>query len=517
MMQSEFAMPKIQPFSDKQQVLCAEIPGQPCGMVVFGASGDLTQRKLLVSLFELWQRGLVSEKFYVIGCGRKNVSDEKFRSAAKQSVESRIAGSNVSDEFLQRLYFVSGNYDDETFYEDIKCKLAELDDKYGVPGCHIFYLAIPPSLYETVSEHLGKSGLSGNENSRCRNTPRLIIEKPFGRDLQSAVSLNDRITKHFTESQIYRIDHYLGKETVQNILMFRFANSIFEPVWNRNYIDHVQITIAESLGVESRAGYYDSAGAMRDMFQNHMLGMLSLVAMEAPVSFEAGPIRDEKVKLLRSVRPLESAVQNGDVVRAQYTAGQNMPGYRQEKAVADDSQTETYVAAKIFIDNMRWKDVPFYLRTGKRLARRVTEIAITFKQVPHSMFASVGLDELPANVLVLKIQPDEGINLGFQAKRPGSKVCMSTLKMDFNYAEVFGTSEPQAYQRLLLDSMVGDQTLFTRQDDVEVSWGLMMPILDAWQKGDGQLYEYPAGDESFLQADALIESDDRKWRRLSEM
>ena len=510
-------MPQIQPISDKQRILCAEVPGQPCGMVVFGASGDLTQRKLIGSLLELWNKGLLSDKFYVVGCGRKNISDEEFRQLARKSAGHLCEDANVLDKFLGRLFFVSGGYDDISLYENLKSKLAELDRQYGVPGCHIFYLAIPPTLYETVSNKLGESGLSGNEESQCPDTPRLIIEKPFGRDLESAAALNRCITRHFSESQIYRIDHYLGKETVQNILMFRFANSIFEPVWNRNYIDHVQITIAESLGVGSRAGYYDSSGALRDMFQNHMLGMLSLVAMEAPVSFQAGPIRDEKVKLLRSVRSLGGAAAEGNVVRAQYTATDEMLGYKQEEGVADDSQTETYVAAKVFIDNMRWKDVPFYLRTGKQLGRRVTEIAIVFKQVPHSMFASVGLDELPANVLVLKIQPDEGITLGFQAKRPGSKVCMSTLKMDFNYAEVFGAFAPEAYQRLLLDSMVADQTLFTRQDDVEVSWGLMMPILDAWQRGDGQMCEYPAGDESFLQAEALIESDKRKWRKLSDM
>lgn len=300
--------------------------------------------------------------------------------------------------------------------------------------------------------------------------------------------------------------------------MFRFANAIFEPIWNRNYIDHIQITIAESLGVEHRASYYDKAGALRDMFQNHVLGMLSLVAMEPPTSFDADHIRNEKVKLLQSIRPLEISPSKSDIIPGRYTQGTingtGVCGYRQEPGIAKDSKTETFVAAKMFIDNWRWKGVPFYLRTGKRLATKLTEIAITFKKVPHSMFASVGLDDMPANVLVLKIQPDEGISLNFQAKRPGSKVCIGTLTMDFNYADVFGAELPEAYQRLLLDCMVGDQTLFTRQDDVQLSWSLLTSVLQAWQTTDLAPHEYPAGSESFPQADSLIESDGRKWRKL---
>lgn len=346
----------------------------------------------------------------------------------------------------------------------------------------------------------------------------MVVEKPFGSSLQTAVELNRKIHECFDESQIYRIDHYLGKETVQNILMFRFANAIFEPIWNRNYIDHVQITIAESLGVEHRASYYDKAGALRDMFQNHMLGMLSLVAMEPPTSFDADHIRDEKVKLLRSIRSFKLLPWQTDIIRGRYAAGTvggtDVCGFRQEPGVAQDSKTETFVAAKMFIDNWRWKGVPFYLRTDKRLATKLTEIAITFKKVPHSMFASVELDDMPANVLVLKIQPDEGISLSFQAKRPGSKSCIGTLNMDFNYADVFGAELPEAYQRLLLDCMVGDQTLFTRQDDVQLSWELLAPVLEAWQNTDSVPYEYPAGSDSFSQADSLIESDGRQWRKL---
>ena len=501
-------MPKIQP-TTKQDILCAETAGSPCGMVVFGASGDLTQRKLLGSLYGLWKRGLISEKFYFVGCGRKPLSDEDYRKIARGVIAEKD-DAKVS-EFLGRMYFVSGDYSETAFYEKIKARLAELDQKYNVPGCHIYYLAIPPTLYEMVCDMLGETGLSKAGLSECPNHPRLVIEKPFGVDLQTAVTLNDHISKHFKESQIYRIDHYLGKETVQNILMFRFANAIFEPIWNRNYIDHIQITIAESLGIGHRGGYYDKSGALRDMFQNHMLGMLSLVAMEPPGSFEADAVRDEKVKLLKSIAPIET------VNRAQYTQSGDMQGYLQEDGVSPSSETETFVAAKLFVDNMRFKDVPFYLRTGKRLAKRVTEIAITFKKVPHSMFASVGLDEMPANMLVFNIQPDEGIDLSFQAKRPGSKICMSTLTMDLNYTEIFGASVPDAYQRLLLDVMVGDQTLFTRQDDVEASWKLMMPILQRWQQKRDILYKYPVGAETFSQSDDMIESDGRKWRKLSEM
>ncbi|MFC1781919.1 glucose-6-phosphate dehydrogenase, partial [Planctomycetota bacterium] len=339
------------------------------------------------------------------------------------------------------------------------------------------------------------------------------------RDLASALELSNKIHRCFNESQVYRIDHYLGKETVQNILMFRFANTIFEPLWNRNYIDHVQITIAESSGVEHRAGYYDKSGALRDMFQNHMLQMLTLAAMEPPASFEADSIRDEKVKLLHSIRPFRPKEINKKFIRAQYSCGQiqgeKVAGYLSEPEIQPNSKTETYIAAKLLIDNWRWKDVPFYMRTGKRLACKDTEIVITFKNVPHSMFSTLGLDQMPPNVLVLQIQPQEGILLNFQAKHPGSKTCISTLTMNFSYEKIFGTEIPEAYQRLLLDCMHGDQTLFTRQDAVEQSWKLLTPVLEAWENGQLELYEYPAGAESFPAADNLIESDDRKWRKIS--
>jgi len=516
-------MEKIQPSLSSQDIVCAETAAPPNAMVVFGASGDLTRRKLLISIFQIFTQDLLDERFYLLGCGRKKLTDEDFRKTAQQAIRGNASDVSAKDlnAFTEKLYYVAGDYNDAAFYESIKARLVQLDKKHKIDGCRIFYLAVPPFLYNPIVEHLGLSTLSCINGSDSKQRVRLVVEKPFGRDLQSATELNDRISHCFDESQIYRIDHYLGKETVQNILMFRFANTIFEPVWNRNYIDHVQITIAESMGIEHRGGYYDKAGALRDIFQNHMLQILALVAMEPPASFEADCIRDEKVKLLRSIRYFNSNELDSLIVRGQYGSGvingKQVVGYRAEPGIDPRSKTETFVAAKLFMDNWRWKGVPFYLRTGKRLADKDTEIAITFKKVPHSMFISASLEDMPANVLVLQIQPEEGISLSFQAKRPGSKICMSTLNMNFNYKSVFLVDMPEAYQRLLLDCMVGDQTLFNRYDNVEIAWQLLMPVLQIWQNDDSAPYEYPAGSESFPQADRLIESDGRKWRKLTEI
>ncbi|MFH1719913.1 MAG: glucose-6-phosphate dehydrogenase [Planctomycetota bacterium] len=513
-------MQEIQPSVDDRDSSCAEVAAGPNAMVVFGASGDLTHRKLLVSIFKLHTQGLLDERFYILGCGRKKFSDEDFRIKAEQSIrnDSDFLSSRELDAFLSKLYYMDGDYSDAGFYQRLKARLAELNGMYDVSGSTVFYMSVPPFLYTTIVEHLGSAGLACPQGLGVQQQPKLVVEKPFGKDLQTAVELNNSISRCFEESQIYRIDHYLGKETVQNILMLRFANTIFEPLWNRNYIDNVQITIAETVGVEHRAGYYDTAGALRDMFQNHMLQMLTLVAMESPISFEADYIRDEKVKLLRSIRPLDIDRLGDFCVRGQYgpgsANGKAVKGYLQEAGVAANSRTETFVAMKLFVDNWRWQGVPFYLRTGKRLAAKDTEIAITFRKVPHSMFSSVGLDELPANVLVLQIQPEEGISLSYQAKRPGSKICMSTLNMNFSYKGVFMVDMPEAYQRLLLDCMVGDQTLFTRQDDVEVSWQLLTPLLQAWERDESAPGTYAAGSESFPEADRLIEADGRQWREL---
>jgi len=513
-------MQEIRPSVTPQNIICEEVAAGATALVVFGASGDLTRRKLLVSLAQVFERGLLDERFYLLGVGRKKLLDEQFRQIAQQAIKENSSSISAKElkSFTDKLYYISGDYSNASFYDNIKIKLAELDKKHRVDGSVIFYLAVPPFLYGTIVERLGSAGLSCPGESGSKQQVRLVVEKPFGRDLQSAVELNRIIHRCFDESQVYRIDHYLGKETVQNILMFRFANAIFEPVWNRNYIDHVQITIAESIGVEHRGSYYDKAGALRDMFQNHMLQMLALVAIEPPTSFEADHIRDEKVKLLRSIRPFNLDELDSFIVRGQYGPGsingKKVIGYRAGPGINPQSKTETFVAVKLFMDNWRWKGVPFYLRTGKRLAKKDTEIAITFKKVPHSMFVSAGLADMPPNVLVLRIQPEEGISLSFQAKRPGSKICMSTLDMNFNYQSVFGIEMPEAYQRLLLDCMVGDQTLFTRYDGVEIAWQLLTPVLEAWQNDEAAPYEYAAGSDSFAEADSLIESDGRKWRKL---
>jgi glucose-6-phosphate 1-dehydrogenase len=492
-------MKKIQAKVDRQEMLCVEAVAGPTSFVVFGASGDLAHRKLFVSLYELFRRQLISDRFYIIGCGRSELSDAAFQESVKESIQRHVTDADTKklEMFADRFHYVSGDYGSGDFYASI-CQTAKtLDEKYDIDGSRLFYLSVPPVLYETIIDHLGESKMMCPALSGRFENIRLVIEKPFGHDLESARRLDRKLHLYFDESQIYRIDHYLGKETVQNILMFRFANSIFEPVWNRNFIEDVRITIAEKVGVEHRAGYYDQSGALRDMFQNHMLQMLALVAMEPPVSFGADSVRDEKVKLLRSIRPVTEQEVDKYFIRARYGAGvvdgQDVSGYLQEDGVAADSVTETFVAARLFIDNWRWRGVPFYLRSGKRLDRKLTEILITFRQVPHSMFDGAGLPDIPANTLRFQIQPNEGIYLGLQAKRPGSRICMSTLEMAVDYQQVFGVKMPEAYQRLLLDCMLGDQTLFTRSDSIETAWQLIMPVLDAWRGRADGLREYPAG------------------------
>ena len=508
-------MKRIEAVLRHQEMLCVEATAGPCAFVVFGASGDLAHRKLFGSLYELYRRDLMSRQFYCIGCGRSAYSEDAFRDTVRASLKETLetVEAETLESFLRQLYYVAGDYGDEKLYARLCAKMTKLDAVHDIEGVRLFYLSVPPFLYAEIVEKLGGLKLTCPAATGRFQDVRLVVEKPFGRDLESAKELDRVLGRHFQETQIYRIDHYLGKETVQNLLIFRFANSLFEPVWNRNYIDHVQITIAETLGVEHRASYYDKTGALRDMFQNHILQMLALVAMEPPVSFEADRVRDEKVKLLRALRQFAPDDVPGLFVRGQYGSGEvegrPVRGYLEEEGVGADSVTETFVAAKLYVDNWRWKGVPFYLRTGKRLKRRLTEIAITFKQVPHSMFMTAGLADMPANVLRFQIQPDEGMYLSLQAKRPGSKLCMSTLEMAVDYQQVFGVKMPEAYQRLLLDCMVGDQTLFTRHDSILASWEFLMPVLAFWNARRDRPVVYPAGSGTFDEARTLIQSDGR--------
>ncbi len=496
-------------------------PGDPCVMVIFGASGDLTKRKLIPALYNLAREGFLSKEFAVVGIARRGMSNEAFRDKLNREIKEFATGPVDPDLwawFVQRLYYLSGDVGDAKTFQQLQGLLTEIDKDHGTRGNYFYYLATAPDFFAPLVQSLGAVGLTREKNRRWR---RVIIEKPFGRDLDSARELNQQIRTVLTESQIYRIDHYLGKETVQNILVFRFGNGIFEPIWNRRYIDHVQITAAESVGVEQRGGYYEGAGALRDMVPNHLFQLITLTAMEPPISFEADAVRDEQVKILRALQPLTPQEVLSRTVRGQYgegmLGGERAPGYRAEPNVAPDSNTETFVAIKLLIDNWRWADVPFYLRTGKRLPKRITEIAIQFKSAPFVLFRQTPVERLTPNRFVLRIQPDEGISLRFGAKVPGLLVRLGAVDMDFAYADYFGCTPSTGYERLLHDCMIGDATLFQRADMVEAGWSVVGPVLDVWQALPPRSFpNYAAGTWGPTEADELLERDGRQWRRLDE-
>jgi len=492
---------------------------EPCALVIFGASGDLTQRKLIPALYYLARERRLAAGFSVVGCARTPQTHDQFRDKMRQALEkSSAAGRDdaLLESFAKGLFYIADDFGDPKAYVQLASLLDRLDRERGTSGNRLFYLATPPSSFPVIIEHLAAAGLS---KPKARSWTRLIIEKPFGRDLASARQLNGAVSQAFEEEQVYRIDHYLGKETVQNLLVFRFANGIFEPLWNRRYIDHVQITVAEELGVEKRGGYYEEAGLVRDMVQNHVMQLLSLVTMEPPATFDARAVHDEKAKVMRAIRPLALDALGGQVVRAQYAggwvAGQRVPAYRSEPNVRPSSTTETYAALKFFIDNWRWADVPFYLRSGKRLTKRVSEITIQYRRVPHLLFRGGVNESIEPNLLSLRIQPNEGISLKFSAKLPATLLQIRPVRMDFRYAESFGVEPATAYGTLLLDAMLGDQTLFNREDTVELAWELLTPLLERWRDdGAKGLTFYEAGSWGPAEADALLERDGRRWQRL---
>ena len=494
---------------------------EPNTLVIFGAAGDLTRRKLLPAVWNLKLDGLLPENFAVVGFTRRDWDDQAFRAGAKEAVAKysrRKLDEAKWPEFEKGLFHSKGAFDDPEAYAELKRKLDEIDRERGIPGNRVYYLSIPPSTIATCVDQLQNAGLVESLDPD-RPFTRIIVEKPIGHDLESAKRINDDVARVFDEKQVFRIDHYLGKETVQSLLVLRFANSIFEPLWNQKYIDHVQITVSEEEGVGTRAGYYEEAGALRDMVQNHILQLLCLTAMEPPWSMSADVVRDQKMGVLNCLRPILADAIDEHVVRAQYGPGKHhgneVPGYRREDRVKSDSTTETYVAIKAWIDNWRWAGVPFYLRTGKALPKRASEIAIQFKPVPSILFNAQAGVALEPNVLVLRIQPDEGLSLQIVTKAPGPRVRISPVQMDFQYGEAFGDESPEAYERLLLDVMAGDATLFMRRDAVEASWAWVTGILDAWkQSGARWLPEYEAGSWGPVEADRLIENDGRKWRQV---
>jgi len=488
----------------------------PAVMVIFGATGDLSGRKLLPALYNLAKQRSLPAGFAVVGTGRDDLTDQAFRKHASDKIHEFSRTQPIDDRvlaaLLDSLSFVKVDFSRLEDFKVLATKLQALDDTRLIPGNRIFYCATPPQTYELITVQLQAAGLNTSPGFR-----RIVIEKPFGLDLKSARELTETLHKAFSEDSVYRIDHYLGKETVQNILAFRFANAIFEPVWNANLIDSVQITAAEDIGIENRGGYYDRTGALRDIVQNHAMQLVSLTAMEPPLAFEANAVRDEKVKVLRAIRPLIGEDIEQSTVRAQYTKGwvlgEQVPGYREEPDVAQDSLTETFAALRLFIDNWRWAGVPFYIRAGKRLPKRVTEIRIQFKKPPHLTFGRDAMKEVDPNALTLRIQPEEGISLKFGAKVPSAGLRIRSVTMDFQYMTSFLVEAPEAYERLLLDCMIGDPTLFTRADEVEAAWALIDPIEESWRNGRPPLGTHPAGTWGPPEAAQLLQDGGREWHR----
>ena len=489
---------------------------EPFSLVIFGASGDLAHRKLIPALWSLYAARTLPEPFTIIGTGRTEMSDEAFRAKMRDGVKRfarlKIPNDNVWSRFAGSLFYVAGDPNDAELYAKIRATLEDVERKHTGPANRLYYLSTPPSLYAVITRQIGKAGLAEEQGGWTR----IIIEKPFGHDLRSAQELNQLVTSVFREEQVYRIDHYLGKETVQNVLALRFANGILEPLWNRNHVADVQITVAETVGVEGRGGYYEESGALRDMIQNHLLQVMCLVAMEPPVTFDAQPVRDEKTKVMQAIRPIAPDHVDDVALRAQYgpgfVDGRPVPGYLQEKGVKPDSTTETFATLRLQIDNWRWAGVPFYLETGKRMTKRVSEIIIRFHRTTHMIFRRGDISADP-NLLIIRIQPDEGISLVVEAKEPGPDLKISPVTLEFKYHDVFGGEPPEAYERLLLDAIHGDPTLYSRGDWIEQAWQLTQPILDHWARTPGPLPQYEAGSWGPAEADAFIARGGGKWRR----
>jgi glucose-6-phosphate 1-dehydrogenase len=488
------------------------LPVPPTTLVIFGATGDLAHRKLLPAIYNLAHEGALPERFNLIGISRSDMSDDEYRQAARESIQEhsrRPPDDQVLDKLLEQVRYVPGSFDDDSVFDRVSDELGKFDEEAGIAFNRVFYLSTAPSFFGLIVEKLGEHGLNRHEDADVR----VVIEKPFGTREDEAKGLNRAVLSVLREEQVYRIDHYLGKETVQNVLAFRFANGMFEPIWNRNFIDYVQITAAEDLGIGRRAEYYDESGALRDLVQNHMLQLLTLLCMEPPVTFHADEVRDEKVKVLHAVE----APTPEEVARARYTAGmaegKEAVGYLDEEGVPESSATETYVGLRLEVDNWRWAGVPIYLRTGKRLARKVTEIAVTLKPVPHLAFQAQGSVGVQPNQIILTVQPNEGVSISLGAKIPGTRMRIRPVNMEFLYGTSFLSQSPEAYERLIMDAMRGDATLFTRNDEVEAQWRIIDPIIESWEAGEDPLAEYPAGSQGPEEADSIL-APGHRWRAI---